>query len=575
VDNAPGQIDSTKVIAAFLLSMMALVVGVLAWQQSPDYDEHTHVAAGVSYLQRRDGRMNVEHPPLVKLLGGAGALIAGGSGDYDSDAWRYAREFDFAIDLYTHADRDHLRMLTFLPRVPMILITLALGLTIFLWVSNISGRGAGLLALAVYCTYPLFLAWGVFVLNDVALALFSLLTCWAAVAKWRDPSPRQVALFGVFLGAALFAKFSAVLLFPVLALWLLVMLLQHWKELPAGRLRKVAWGFCGGLLLAGAVVYVAYQLTFWQMPPHQFVQVWQERAQVQGTARTAEQQRKITMLREMLEKHPVAERIISPAFYYATGMYAVSVSTKRPSLILGVHYPTGRWFYFPVVTLFKSPPGFLIIVGFGFLLLILHARKWLLNPDVMIMVLLFIIFTAGYTWSGINIGMRHWIPSVACAIALTCAVLVREMMAFPDRWRKVAIVVCELAVLQIVFTLLATYPFYLPYYNFLRGSHTRGWVSPDSNVDHGTYLPWVRTFQQERKVDRISLAAFSYTPSVWLPDAIPLDCANHNPSTRWVVASAALLEGPCAWLKSYPGEEIAGGSMWAFDLGSDRFGKPD
>jgi len=568
VNNAIGRIDRINVIAAFLLTMMALVLSVMAWQQSPDYDEHTHVAAGVSYLQRRDGRMNAEHPPLVKLLGGAGALIAGASGDYNSAAWRYAREFDFAIDLYTHTDRDHLQVLKFFPRVPMILITLALGLTIYSWVSTISGRGAGLLSLAIYCTYPLFLAWGVFVLNDVAVALFSLLTCWAAAATWRNPCPRQIAMFGLSLGAAMFAKFSAVLLFPVLGLWLLVMGFQHWKELPTRRLRKVTWAFCGGLLLAGAVVYVAYQLTFWRMTPHQFVQMWQERAQVQGTARTVEQQRKITTLRDMLEKHPLAERMISPVFYYATGMYAVSVSTKRPSLILGRHYPTGRWFYFPVVALFKSPPGFLVIVGFGFLLLILHARKRLKNPDVMVMVLMFLVFTAGYTWSGINIGMRHWIPSVACAIALACAVLVPEMMAFRSKWRTVAVAICELAVLQIVFGALVTYPFYLPYYNFLRGSHTRGWVSPDSNVDHGTYLPWVRTFQQERHIDRISLAAFSYTPTVWLPDAIPLDCAKRNPSTHWVVVSAALLEGPCAWLASYPGYEIAGGSMWAFELGS-------
>jgi 4-amino-4-deoxy-L-arabinose transferase-like glycosyltransferase len=575
VDKAPGGFGRTRVIAAFLLTMMAFVLGVLAWQQSPDYDEHTHVAAGVSYLQRGDGRMNAEHPPLMKLLGGAGALLAGGRGNYNSEAWRYAREFDFAIDLYTHTDRDHLRRLTFLPRVPMILITLALGLTIFLWVSSISGGGAGLLALAIYSTYPLFLAWGVFVLNDVAVALFSLLSGWAAVALWRNPSPRQIALFGLALGAALFAKFSAVLLFPVLALWLLVMLWQHWKKLSGDRLRKLVWAFGGGLLVAGAVVYVAYQLTFWQMPPHQFVQVWQERAQVQGTARTAEQQHKITTLREMLERHPVAERIISPAFYYATGMYAVSVSTKRPSYILGQHYPTGRWFYFPVVALFKSPPGFLMIVGCGLLLLILHACKWLRNPDVTMMVLMFMILTAGYTWSGINIGMRHWIPSVACVIALACTVLVPEIMAFRDRWRRVAVAVCGLAIVQILFALVATYPFYLPYYNLLRGSHTRGWISPDSNVDHGTYLPWVRTFQQEHHVDRISLAAFSYTPILWLPDAIELDCANRNPSTQWVVVSAALLEGPCAWLKSYPGNEIAGGSMWAVDVRSASFRKPD
>jgi hypothetical protein len=575
VDNALGRIDRINAIAAFLLTMMALALGIMAWQQSPDYDEHTHVAAGVSYLQRGDGRMNAEHPPLVKLLGGAGALIAGGSGDYTSAAWRYAREFDFAIAISTHADRDHLQMLKFLPRVPMILITLSLGFTIYSWVSSISGRGAGLLSLAIYCTYPLFLAWGVFVLNDVAVALFSLLAGWAAVATWRNPSPRQIGLFGLALGAALFAKFSALLLFPVLALWLLFTLVQHRKKLPAARLKKLAWAFCGGLLLAGAVVYVAYQLTFWRMPPHQFVQVWQERAQVQGTARTAEQQHKISALRDMLERHPVAERMISPVFYYATGMYAVSVSTKRPSLILGQHYPTGRWFYFPVVALFKSPPGFLVIVGFGFLLLILHARKWLLNPDVLIMVVMFLVFTAGYTWSGINIGMRHWIPSVACAIALACAVLVPEAMALRSRWRTIAIAVGGIALLQIAFADVLTYPFYLPYYNFLRGSHTRGWVSPDSNVDHGTYLPWVRTFQQERHVDRISLAAFSYTPTVWLPDAIPLDCASRNPSTQWVVVSAALLEGPCAWLKPYPGEEVAGGSMWAFEVGSPDSRKPD
>jgi MFS family permease len=574
VNNAHDRIDSTRVIAAFLLTMMALVLVVLAWQQSTDYDEHTHVAAGVSYLQRHDGRMNAEHPPLVKLLGGAGALIAEASGDYNSDAWRYAREFDFAIDLYTHADRDHLRMLTFLPRVPMILITLALGLTIFLWVSSISGRGAGLLALAIYCAYPLFLAWGVFVLNDVAVALFSFLTCWAAVCMWRTPCPRRIVMFGFSLGTALLAKFSAVLLFPVLALWLLVMFLQHRKELPIGRVGRVARAFSSGMVLACTVVYIVYQLTYWQMPPHQFIQVWEERVQVQGTARTIGQQRKITALEQTLEKHPRTERVVSPIFYYATGLYAVSNNTKRPTWILGRPYPSGRWFYFPVVALFKSSPGFLVIVAFGFVLLMLHARKWLHNPDVMVIFLMFLVFTLGYTWSGINIGMRHWIPSIACAVALACSVLVPEMMAFRSKWRALAVAVCGIALLQMFASTIETYPFYLPYHNFLRGSHTREWVSGDSNLDHGTYLPWVRTFQQQHEVDRISLAAFSYSPTVWLPDAILWNCKN-RPSTRWVVVSAAYMEGPCAWLAVYPGFEIAGGSMWAFDLGSPDPNKSD
>ena len=63
--------------------------------------------------------------------------------------------------------------------------------------------------------------------------------------------------------------------------------------------------------------------------------------------------------------------------------------------------------------------------------------------------------------------------------------------------------------------------------------------------------------------------------TIWLPDAILLDCANRKPSTQWVVVSAALLEEPCAWLTAYPGYEIAGGSMWAFEVGSPDSRKPD
>ena len=59
--------------ACFLLAFMALLAGGAARRESVTFDEVAHVGAGVSYLQKLDLRMNEEHPPLAKLLIGAGA----------------------------------------------------------------------------------------------------------------------------------------------------------------------------------------------------------------------------------------------------------------------------------------------------------------------------------------------------------------------------------------------------------------------------------------------------------------------------------------------------------------------
>jgi predicted membrane-bound dolichyl-phosphate-mannose-protein mannosyltransferase len=53
---------------------MALLAGGAARRESVTIDEVAHVAAGVSYLQKLDLRMNEEHPPLAKVLA---ALAAG------------------------------------------------------------------------------------------------------------------------------------------------------------------------------------------------------------------------------------------------------------------------------------------------------------------------------------------------------------------------------------------------------------------------------------------------------------------------------------------------------------------
>ena len=57
-----------SVLAGALLIFMAVLAGGAALRESATVDETAHIAAGVSYLQRLDLRLNEEHPPLPKVL---------------------------------------------------------------------------------------------------------------------------------------------------------------------------------------------------------------------------------------------------------------------------------------------------------------------------------------------------------------------------------------------------------------------------------------------------------------------------------------------------------------------------
>src|SRR6185369_2436982 len=79
-------------LAAVILLLMAALAGGAALRESVSVDEVAHLGAGVSYLQKLDMRMNIEHPPLAKLLAGLPLVVGGARADYQSPAWTFAQE---------------------------------------------------------------------------------------------------------------------------------------------------------------------------------------------------------------------------------------------------------------------------------------------------------------------------------------------------------------------------------------------------------------------------------------------------------------------------------------------------
>ncbi|MGA7200313.1 MAG: hypothetical protein WBX26_00675, partial [Candidatus Cybelea sp.] len=71
-------------------------------QESQTYDEAVYIAAGYSYWQTGDFRINTEHPPLAKLLVAAPLLPLHLDLPLNSAAWQDADQYTFGANFLYH-----------------------------------------------------------------------------------------------------------------------------------------------------------------------------------------------------------------------------------------------------------------------------------------------------------------------------------------------------------------------------------------------------------------------------------------------------------------------------------------
>ncbi|HVH72138.1 MAG TPA: glycosyltransferase family 39 protein, partial [Candidatus Dormibacteraeota bacterium] len=267
-------------LAVALLALMAVLAGGAAMRESVTVDEVSHIGAGVSYLQKLDLRMNPEHPPLAKVLAAIPLLIRGVRADYNHISWTISERFFPAYlgqwvfgEWLLERWNDPKTMLKW-ARLPMLLLTLALGGAVYTFARRLGGPWGGSLCLSLYVSTPAFLTFGPLVHTDIAVALSCLLALWTFASLWREPSRKNVALFGLSLAGALLSKFTAGVLFFAFVAFALSL---RWRPLPGlteskgeARLwRKTRWrATLLGILCAALVVYAFYLVFCWHQPTH-------------------------------------------------------------------------------------------------------------------------------------------------------------------------------------------------------------------------------------------------------------------------------------------------------------------
>ncbi|MGW0679238.1 glycosyltransferase family 39 protein [Streptomyces sp. NPDC002767] len=443
---------------AALLAQMAVAMVTAAARQTPTIDEPVYVGTAVVYTREHSLRYNPEHPPLGKLIIGAGLVFA------HPHLGAHATDDQTALGrrLLYESGNDPWRVM-FWARLPVIVLTLLFGLVVLAFARELVGSVGGLVALALYTLSPDVIANGSLATLDVPATGFVLTSAWLVWRARRGRPLPHLALAGVALGAALATKMSTLPAVPVL---LLLAVLSFWHTRrasgpgPQAQRRLVALSVAvavGMVLLALAVVWASYLVVDPRLR-------WATPADVPA----------VHGLRGLaLHWLPVPRP-------YRDGM-RVQFGFENATwggFLFGRVYRGSLWYYLPAALLVKTPLGTLVLWPAGAAAMVCVPRLRAAAPYVLLppAVLLAVAMTGSR-----DLGVRY-----ALFVPVFLAVAAAGVLALRPRRARLA---AAALVLFVAVSSLRAFPYYLPYSNEAFGgpSMTRLRLH-DSNVDWGQDL---------------------------------------------------------------------------------------
>jgi Dolichyl-phosphate-mannose-protein mannosyltransferase len=465
---------------------------------SPTYDEAMHVAAGYSYLAKRDFRIEPQNPPLIKeLLALPLFLFYRLPFNPDPQHWRNGDGYSIGLDLLYKSILPPDRILGLSRLSNLVLGGLLVMLTGW-WAYRLWGNRAAILAMGLGSLEPNLVTHSSLVTTDIGVTLF---ICFAVYLLWEYlHSPRWSLLVatGISTGMALLSKFSALLLIPMFALIVALPLLIGGEPylLP---LRKNQNRLRHKPLQAAAVLSLILFFALLTIPPAYFFQGFQP---------------------------------------WLSGFYEFLALAQvgQPAFFLGEYSYQGWWSYFIISFLIKTPVGSLALIFASLALYRVGSRlKW---RDAIFLLLPVVIFFTVMTQAKINIGLRHILPVYPFLFVLASRL---ATVHFRRHW-----VAPFLVGVPLVFTAVSSLrmaPHQLAYFNELVGGPDQGYrYLSDSNLDWGQDLKGVKAYMEKEKLHIIYLSYFGSAPPgyygiryQYVPGAWPLEWP---PSGERVAAEA-------------------------------------
>src|SRR5690349_8684458 len=318
---------AAEFMSGALLALMGLQMFAVVWRKSITVDELVMIPSAYYHLVDSDFQLVNEHPPLSKLVAATPLLFVQPNEQADHGAF-----WDYNEKKYPS--------IAFWSRAGMIVLTLTLGVLIFIFARSLFGPRAAVLAVALFSLEPTMLAHGRVVQTDVPAAFGYLLFFLALYWYARATTWRRAVFLGAAAGIALLAKFSMLLIGLVLPPAFIIL---WWLS---SRRREVALHAAVVVLAMIFVVNAAYffQHASLNETEHEWIAS------------------KFTAHPERVEHATeVLSHIVPKEFVLGVLFQMVHNREGHFASLLGMYSQRGWWYYFPVAFALKTTLPFLLL----------------------------------------------------------------------------------------------------------------------------------------------------------------------------------------------------------------------
>ena len=168
-----------SIIAAILLAFILASGIYYALTNSITSDESTHITTGYINVRLNDYRFNIEHPPLVKQLAALPLLFI--KLNFPFSIYKASVRPDDVVniqDAFLFKTGNDLDLMLLLSRIPSILISVLLGIFIYLYSKKLNGYWAGIMSLVLFAFSPSFLGHSPLVTMDTTVSCFYFATIY-------------------------------------------------------------------------------------------------------------------------------------------------------------------------------------------------------------------------------------------------------------------------------------------------------------------------------------------------------------------------------------------------------------
>lgn len=470
----------TRLAIWMATGVLLVCFGLLATSavsKSATFDEDAYIGKGTAIWMAGNYTLEIAHPPLGAMLSTLPLLTEPElAPPTDHQCWPDGTARSCGRELLFY--RSDTQRVLFLARLPSLFLTLILAALVYRWTTDLFGRRAGMVALALCAFDPNILAHGRLVTLDLVTTLVIFLNGYLFWRFWSHPDRTRLVPLGLALGIAGATHFATGLLVPI---FVVISLARTWKALETSEIAGLSsssrwqrWAVTLGLLL---VVGAVAGLAIWAIHGFSFgpVSRWQ------------------------------GVRLPAPAFFNELAFRLQEKSGAPNSFLLGRHYTGGWWPYFIVAWFVKTPWATILLTILGIIALVLQEGEQ--DPPKLFLLAVPGVYFLAASFSDFNRGYRYILPVLPFMFVLGGRAA-RLMWSNLCGWRLWPRIVLAVLLGWLMTANLFIHPHYLAYFNELVGPSHGYQVLVDSNLDWGQDLPALERYVAEQDLDSIYLSWF-------------------------------------------------------------------